>query len=196
MTGIKPRTARVVIYQGDDLVRLGELDQAVTRAEVALRVAERKFKEWSSQARSLADEMPVDADVPAASERHEEAVTERDSFAEEAEQRGVVVVLQQLGRKEWRRLRNAHPPRDDNREDEALDCNVDSMPDEALPLSVVASESTIEGDVETFLDSLSSHDYYNRLFMAVLALNVGGANADPKLRVGSASNPTSSATSN
>ena len=195
MTGIKPRTARVVIYQGDDLAHLAELDQAATKAEVALRAAERRAKNTESRPALTLDEEDDSAGaVIDARERYDEAVADRDQFAEEAEQRGVVVVLQQLGRKEWRRLRNAHPPRDGNSEDEVIDCNVDSMPDEAIPLSVVASESTIEGDVGAFLDSLSSHDYYNRLFMTVLALNVGGASADPKLRVGSATSRISSAT--
>ncbi len=198
MTGIKPRGARVVIYQGDDLARLSEFDAAVTSAELALRAAERAAKDdRPSGAVRLMHETPAaETAVIEATEAHETAVLERDLFAEEAEARGVVVVLTQLGRKEWRRLRNAHPPRDGNAEDEMFDCNVDSMPDEALPLSVVTAESTIEGDVEEFLDSLSSHDYYQRLFMTMLALNVGGATADPKRRIGSGGASTSNETWN
>lgn len=204
MTGIKPRTARVVIYQGDDLARLSDLDEKVTRAEVALRMAERKAKDSSGPALLDETETP-EAAVIEAREAHEEAVLERNLFAEEAEARGVALVLHQVGRKEWRRLRNSHPAREGNAEDEMFDCNVDSMPDEALPKSICrdsdcpvcresAQRTTVEGDLEAFLDSLSSHDYYQRLFMTMLALNVGGATADPKLRVGSESNPTSSAT--
>lgn len=197
MTGIKPRTARVVVYQGDDLARLAEYDEAVTRAEVALHVAERKAKDAPSGVPRALLEVPEEQhELMAARSQHEDAVAERDLFAEEAEARGVVVALRSLPRKDWRRLRNAHPPREGNQEDEAFDCNVDSLPDEAIPASVDAGESTIPGgDTEAFLDSLSSHDYYQRLFMTVLALNVGGAVADPKLRVGSANNPTSPATS-
>ena len=135
------------------------------------------------------EEVPTDADVPAATEAHEAAVAERDTFAAEADQRGVTVTLKSLPRKDWRRLRNAYPPRDGNKEDELVDCDVDALPDEAIPLSVIKEESTIEGDVAEFLDSLTSFDYYNRLFMTVLALNAGGALADPKQRVGSVSSP-------
>lgn len=193
---IKPRTSRVVIHQGDDLTRLTELDAAVTRAEQRKVIAERRFKEWTRGQHDMSEALPPDADVPAATAALEAAVAERDTFAAEAEDRGVVVALKSLPRREWRRLRNGHPPRDDNREDEALDCNVDSMPDEAVPLSVVREESTIEGDVEEFLDSLTAHDFYNRIFLAVLSLNVGSDAADPTRRVGSASSPSSPATSN
>lgn len=193
---IKPRTARVVIYQGDDLARLTDLDNEVKQAQLAKTIAERKFKDWTASTRTADETLPEDADSFAASERYEEKVAERDAFAAEAEDRGVVVGLKSLPRREWRRLRNAHPPREDNPEDEALDCNVDSMPDEAVPMSVDRESSTIEGDVDEFLDSLTAHDFYNRIFLTVLALNVGGDGADPKLRVGSVSNPTSPATSN
>lgn len=201
MTGIKPRTARVVIYQGDDLARLSELDDRVAKAEVGLAVAKRKAEEWSKAVHTADERPPAEADVIAATERHDEAVLERDLFAEEAEERGVSVVLHQVGRKEWRRLKNAHPPRDGNAEDEQFDCNVDSLPDEGMPKSIcrdsdcplcreAEQRTTIDGDLDAFLDSLSSFDYYNRLFLTMLALNVGGAAADPKLRVGSGSSLT------
>jgi hypothetical protein len=196
MSIIKPRTARVVIYQGDDLARLAEADAKVTQAEVTLRQAERAAKNAEKQPRSMDEGDDPGLAVIAASEAWEAEKVARDDLAAEADERGVVVALRSLPRKDWRRLRNAHPPRDGNTEDEVFDCNVDSLPDEALPPSIDRDESTIEGDLVEFLDSLSAHDYYQRLFMSVLALNVGGASADPKLRVGSASSPTSSATSN
>lgn len=184
MTSIKPRTERVVIYQGDDIARLRDLDEAAIKAEADLSAAKRAAKKDGAQ------------DLVDVQQRRDEAVAERDRFAAEAEGRGVVVMLKQLGRKDWRRLRNAHPPREGNSEDEALDCNVDSMPDEAIPLSIDHDQSTIEGDLDEFLDSLSTHDYYMRLFNTVLRLNVGGAGVNPTLRLGSTPSLASSATSN
>jgi hypothetical protein len=118
----------------------------------------------------------------------------RDQFAEAAEARGVVVALHHIPRKEWRALRAAHPPRDGDDEDATFDVNVDTMPEELLPKSIDLEKSTIDGPLDEFLESLSSHDYYNRLFMTALSLNVGRAGADPTLRLASAGHKNSSAT--
>lgn len=187
MTAIKPRTATVVIYQGDDLARLTELDEAAKKAEVAKIRAERAAKGAAAQAVTLDETSSEQTDLISAQETFDLAVLERDEFAAEAEERGVVIALHHLPRKEWRRLRNAHPPREGSTEDQAFDCNIDTLPDELFPKSINLDDSTISGDLDGFLDSLSSHDYYNRLFMAALALNVGGGGADPTLRLASAS---------
>jgi hypothetical protein len=194
MSAIKPRTARVVIYQGDDLTQLAELDKAATDAEVALRKAERA-KSAPTPERLMHEADDIADAILAASEAYDTAKTTRDEFAAAAEERGVVIVLHHLPRKEWRRLRNAHPPRENNAEDQAFDCNVDTLPDELFPKSINLDDSTIDGDLDEFLDSLSSNDYYNRLFMTALALNVGGGGADPTLRLASASRQNSDATS-
>lgn len=202
MSAIKPRTATVVIYQGDDLTTLREYDEAVVKAERKFDLMKRQAKAASGTA-LLTDEQP---DPVAAEQDLEDARELRDAFAAEAEGRGVRVVLHQVGRREWRRLRTAHPPRDGNSEDEALDCNVDEFPDAVIPKSVCRDSgcpicqesgkpSTIEGDLEEFLDSISHHDYYNRVFGAVLGLNVGGGGADPTLRLGSEPTAHSDATS-
>jgi hypothetical protein len=193
MSIIKPRTARVVIYQGDDLARLSELDAAASKAEAALKQAERATRA-PQRARLMHEEDDREAAVIAAAEEFDTAKAARDEFAAEAESRGVLIVLRSLPRKEWRRLRNGHPPREGNAEDEGFDCNVDTLPDEALPPSIDRDESTIDGDLEEFLESLSAHDYYQRLFFTMLALNVGGAAADPKARLGSLVSLTSAAT--
>lgn len=196
MSAIKPRTARVVIYQGDDLARLHDLDESATKAEVERIRAERAAKAASGRAATL-DEVSTEQDaLIEAADAFDAAVAERDAFAAEAEDRGVVVALHHLPRKEWRRLRNAHPPREGNAEDQAFDCNVDTLPDELFPKSINVDDSTIDGNLDDFLESLSSHDYYNRLFMTALALNVGGGGADPTLRLASASRQNSDETSN
>lgn len=198
MATIKPRTARVVIYQGDDLARLSELDDAVTRAEDSIKRAER-----DQRTRLMHEVDPAEA----ARAAHAAAKEERDQFAADAEPRGVVVVMHALQRKEWRALMGAHGPRDGDNRDAVLNVNMDTLPDVLLPKVICRDElcpvcrdmgqaSTIEGDTEDFLDSLSDYDYYDRLFLQAFAVNRGSAPADPTLRLGSAPSQTSSETSN
>lgn len=198
MSTIKPRTARVVIYQGDDLARLSELDDAVTRAEDSLKRAER-----DKRTRLMHEGDPVEAMRDA----HQKAKAERDAFAAEAEPRGVTVVMHALLRKEWRALMNDHGPRDGNSRDAVLGVNMDSLPDVLLPKVICRDEqcpvcrdmgqaSTIGGDTDGFLESLSDYDYYDRLFLQAFAVNRGSAPADPTLRLGSAPSQTSAETSN
>lgn len=187
MPAIKPRTATVVIYQGDDLARLTELDDAATRAEVAKIRADKAAKDAARRVASLDEAMTEQDDLIAAEEAYDLAVLERDEFAAEAEERGVLIVMHHLPNKEWRRLKAAHPPREGDDEDAQFEVNVDTMPEELFAKMVDPDASTIEGPVDEFLDSLSSADYYNRLFMTALALNVGSAGADPTLRLATAS---------
>jgi hypothetical protein len=187
MAAIKPRTARVVIYQGDDLARLSELDDAVTRAEDALKRAER-----DKRTRLMHEADPV---APMRDEC-DRAKVERDAFAAEAEVRGVIVVMHALQRREWRALTGEHGPREGNKRDDVLGVNMDTLPDVLLPKAICRDEtcpicrdmeqaSTIEGDTVDFLDSLSDYDYYDRLFLQAFAVNRGSAPADPTLRLGS-----------
>lgn len=195
MTAIKPRSARVVIYQGDDLERLSDLDDAVARAETALRRAEVAAKA-PSQPRTLNEINHPDAELVVAQERHVEAQTDRDTFAAEAEARGVIVVLHAQPRRMWRSLMGEHGPREGVKDDEALGVNMESLPDALLPISIDREQSTVEGDTVDFLESLSDYDYYDRLFLTAFALNRGAALADPTQRLGFAPSQTSAATSN
>lgn len=196
MSGIKPRTARVVIYQGDDLARLTEFDEAAKRAELSLRAAEKAAKNAEGRTRLLSESSDEAEAVIAASEAHDRAKAERDEFAGEAEDRGVVIVMHAQPRKTWRGLMNEHGPRPGAKEDEALGVNMDTLPDALLPLSIDREQSTIEGDLGEFLESLSDYDYYDRLFLQAFALNRGSAMADPTQRLASGPSQTSTATSN
>jgi len=195
MTAIKPRSARVVIYQGDDLERLSDLDDAVTRAETALRRAETATKAPAAP-RALHEVGHPQAALHQAQERHTEAKAERDVFAAEAESRRVVVVLHAQPRRMWRELMRDHGPREGVKDDEALGVNMESLPDTLLPISIDREQSTIEGDTVDFLEALSDYDYYDRLFLTAFALNRGAALADPTQRLGFAPSQTSAATSN
>lgn len=176
MTTIKPRTAKVVIFQGDDLDRLSSLDAAVQRAEVRNAQAEKAAK--SERPRLMHEDAPA-VDVCTL----DAAKADRDEFAAEAEERGVAVVLNALDRKAWRDMTAAHPPRDGEDGDSQFGVNMDTFPDALLPASVDRETSTIEGDTVGFLDGLSNYDYYDRLFLAAFALNRGSAMADPTLRL-------------
>lgn len=186
MTGIKPRSARVTIYQGDDLAELAVLDQRVSRAEAAVRLAEQRAK---APTVVTLDDIGDFADVEGARERHAEAVAARDEFAEGAETRGVVVVLHALPRKAWRALTNEHPARDDVDTDKRVGVNEETLAEELVLKSVDDEQSTIDGDLAGFLDALSDYDF-ERLYVTAFALNRGSAMADPTLRLASGTSQT------
>lgn len=192
MTALKPRERRVVIYQGDDIGTLADLDLEIDRAKADV---ERIKKESVATTRTMGE---ADENFEATA-RLVEAERVRDEFAEQAERRGVVVMLEALPRSRWRDLMKEHPPRD--RAEHPGDyqfgpCNMDTFPDALLPQSIDRERSTIEGELADFLESLSSFDYYERLFLTAFALNRGSAMADPTQRLLSTSSQTSAATSN
>ena len=112
MSTLKPRTATVVIYQGDDLERLGEL-----KREAAL--AERLAQDDLDAARRSARGAPLrggDPDPLVEAEAAFEAAVKPtrdayDAFLDEAVERAVEVEVQALGRKRFRALVEVHPPR-------------------------------------------------------------------------------------
>lgn len=82
MTRLKPRTATVVLYQGDDMDRLAELKRAADQAAGGGRTDD-------------------GADEKAAF----------DAFLDEAAERAVEVRIQSIGPRRWQDLVLAHPPR-------------------------------------------------------------------------------------
>lgn len=214
MSIIKPRTARVVIYQGDDIETLSALDDRVETAATDLAAAEHKVKTARREAEKsigvapprLLGEIPETVDdhpdvvnaaatLHTAQEKHDAAAVERDQFAAQAEVRGVVVVLIARPRLRWRELMRAHQARPDNDDDKVFGVNMDTLPDELLPESVDVAMSTIDGNATEFLNSLNDYDYYNRLFLAAWSINRGSTPADPTQRLLSVSSQTSAATS-
>lgn len=140
MTVLMPRTTTVLLFQGDDLARIEELRQAAENA--------------AGKPRDLGDLDPA---------------VEHDEFVKEAEQRAVRVVLKALGRKQWRSLVAAHPPRPDVEADQSLGVNDETF-GEALVLASL-DEPALSGDeAEEFLDSLRSADF-DRLYATAFALN-------------------------
>lgn len=189
-TGIKPRSERETIYQGDDLDRLVELDGAVEAAGDALRRAQRAAKAAEGGLRLQHEDSP-ETDVIAAQEALDLAQMKRDEFAAEAEERGVVVVLRPINGREWKRLKLAHPPRRDGAgeyvaDDATFGVNMDEFPYEALPVSIDPEVSTIEGAVTEFLEELDIYNF-DRLTLAMMRVNRSGSSADPTRRLASAS---------
>ena len=151
------RTTRIPLYQGDDLARIESLRADVERAKLSA----------SGPAR-VGD---TGSDLAAA----KVALTEA---CEDAEPRAVVVIVQALGRRQWRSLVAEHRPRDDEKEDEYLGVNADTFPDALVPASIAEPEFPSHADRDAFLDALSDADF-NRLFRAAFTLNRVPAD-DPK----------------
>ena len=151
------RTTRIPLYQGDDLARIESLRADVERAKLAA----------SGPAR-IGD---TGSDLTAA----KMALTEA---CEAAEPNAVIVIVQALGRRQWRSLVAEHGPRDGEKEDEYLGVNADTFPDALVPLSLAEPEFPSHADRDAFLDALSDADF-NRLFRAAFTLNRVPAD-DPK----------------
>lgn len=164
-TTIKPRTASVVIYQGDDLERLAELRRDV---DVAERAEE-------GRGRRIGDDSGA-----------QEARDAFDAFVDEAAERAVEVEVTALKRRQFRSLMAEHPPRkvagEDGQEthpdDAGFDVNVETFAEAFLPLSITAPTFDTPADRDDFLDGLSDGDY-ERIFATAYWLNrtPGG---DPK----------------
>jgi hypothetical protein len=174
MTEFKRAIKRVVILQGDDQAKLEELRLAVASAQRRANLALPR----------LGDSEPADV---------ASLVAEHDAFLEEASERAALVELQALGRRQWRSLVAAHPPRDGNEQDQSLGVNEESFGDALVPASIVAPVFDTPADRDAFLDSLSDAQF-DQLYATAYSLNkmVG---ADPKgLSLGSAATPKSDET--
>lgn len=156
-TTITPRTVEVVIYQGDDLAKLRELYEAT------------EF-EASAQGPARVADTPVNA-------AHEKAEA-YDAFVTEAAERAVSVTIQQVGRKRWRDVRDAHPARKDNETDALFGYDSDAVAEDLMPESIIAPVFKSTTDRDTFLDSLSDADW-QRLTSALIGVNTTQV-GDPK----------------
>lgn len=97
MSTLKPRTATIPIYQGDDTERLAELRMAVAIAERQAQIA------------AGAPKRGGDDDPQAAVNA---AQAEFDAFVDEASERAIEVVVRAIGRRRFRDLMAEHPARE------------------------------------------------------------------------------------
>lgn len=170
MAHLKPRTAKVVLYQGDDMATLAELKRAADRATDGNR-------------------MDDGADEKAAYE----------AFVTEAAERAVEVVLESIGRRRWRDLVLAHPPRmvDSDPDDEGqtrqvehdedvyFSVNTETFP-RALLLYSEGGKATIaaptfadEAGLAEFVDDDLAEGDFEKAWVAAFHLNTNPPQ-DPK----------------
>lgn len=173
MTLLEPRTWSHVFLHGPDEARLRELRSTAERLKP-------KGKRGDAGAGLLSDDDPWAA--------YDAACRAADDFAEEAEPRGVKIVLRSLGsRKAYRRLKDAHPARDGDEDDGKAGFNVETFPEE-LVSKCLASPALGDAEREAFLDSLTDAQFELCSIAAFqLHENLG---ADPKGRLLSGSAPT------
>ena len=204
MSTIKPRTATVVIYQGDDLAALGE---AHREAQVAERVADEArdhARRAAASGRSSAARIGDDDETTAqAEEKADEAEArmqeKRDAYqalVADAAERAVEVELRAIGSKRFGALLAAHPPRmvkdgDDgmkvHEDDEVARVNTLTFPEALLRYldpedrekrTIVAPEMSAKA-LGDFLDDEVEFADLERLWQTAYNLNKA-MSADPK----------------
>lgn len=165
---LNPRSATIVLYQGDDMSTLAELKRAADQATAGPR---------------------KDAGA--------EETAAYNAFLDEAAERAVEVVVQSIGRRRWRDLVVAHPPRmvesepDDegktrqveHEEDVQWDVNTETFP-RALLTYVdgeyrTITEPDLGDDLAPFVDDELTEGDFERLWIAAFALNAQPSR-DPK----------------
>lgn len=157
-------TTTVVLYQGDDLDPIEEHRAAVERAALVNRAPNRVGDEG----------------MPAAVI---EAAEDYDAFMEGAVERAIHLHLVALPRRRYRELLAAHPPRDDDKADEAAGFNIDAFSDALVPESIAPGQFDTDADRDAFLDDLSDAEW-SQVASAAVRINEGGA-PDPKARMAS-----------
>lgn len=159
---LTPRTETVHIYQGDDLARMGVLENEIDVASIE----------------PLAERANRVAGQPGTSAAAVDAARRYQDFVEEAKGRAFAVVVEALPRKKWREVRDLHPPRDNEPMDAAYGFNVDTIGEDLVQPSITTvalGDETVLGterERETFLDQLSEGDW-SRLVSAAVKCNVG-----------------------
>lgn len=101
---LNPRTATVVLYQGDDMARLADLQREADHAELQARA------DLQSAARAplrAGDEVPLEAFREAVKPARDAL----NAFVDEAAARAVEIRLQAIGSTRFEELLLAHPPR-------------------------------------------------------------------------------------
>lgn len=181
MSILKPRTASIPIYQGDDAERLAELRMAVA-------IAERQAAQ-SSGPRRGGDPAPSE-DVKAAQDAY-------DSFVDEAAERAVEVVVRAIGRRRFRDLVTAHPARivkdadgkDTEHDDDAgYGVNVETFAPALLAFAesgeegvrtIIGPEFKSPNELRDFLDDEVTEGDYSKIFTVAYWIN-RAPGSDPK----------------
>lgn len=164
------RTAEVLIFQGSDYAQFQELLAAVERA--GNTTGPRRVSDSSDAVAAAADAY--------------------DAFVAEAAERAVTVRLEAVGRRRFRELVAAHPPREGNVYDQSRGYNIETFGDDLVPASLSPGQFGSEEERDEFLDNLSAADW-SRVYNQALALSED-MGPDPKARLSSLLDGTLSAT--
>lgn len=128
---------------------------------------------------------------------YEALKAEYETLKAEAEAEGIRVDLAAIGRREWRKLKEAHPPRLDNPDPEVVKgdrlagVNTASVEDDLVHASLTFPKLTSRAAYDEWADSLSEGDFQTVLAAAWELAN--GSRFDPKTLPAS---PTRSTASN
>lgn len=187
MSTLTPRTDEVTLFQGEDFAEEARLSAKVEQA------VQSSSKASPRRIGGEADEVP---------EAVAEAAREYDEFVAEAKERGVTLRLTAVGRKKWREITAAHPPRKgepiEYREDgevvrvehrsHPIDSvwgfNYEALGDDLVPAAILgrvegdALAPFSDGEKQDFVDSLNDADF-SRVYSAAVRLNTAQG-PDPK----------------
>lgn len=189
---LKPRSATIVLYQGDDMDRLAELRRNV-------QIAERIAEAGKTSARLGDDTQSLD-----------DAKTEFDAFVDDAAERAVTVEIHSIGRRRFRDLLLEHPPRMvprkvqmeralgeetapttdtgelvEHAEDAGYGVNTETFPRALLcyrdgdMVTIAQPEFKSDGEVADFVDDELAEGDFERLWIDALMLN-RSPSRDPK----------------
>jgi len=222
MSHLKPRTATVLIYHGDDLEKLAALRRDV---EVTERIADQALADAEARAKGESLRAGDDDPVVAARRAWDAAVKPKraayDTFVAEAAERALEVSIQAIGRRRFARLVCDHPPRmvtevkppaEEGSETEKVEVvhaddrmwgvNIETLPTALLTFidpadtevrTVTAPVFKGGDECEAFLDDELSEGDFDRLWVAAFMLN-RTPSADPKESLYSTASPTSDET--
>lgn len=154
------QTATIHLLSGDYPDRLNALWAAAKAAEK------------DESARTLAEGDPYEA-----------LAAEYDALKSEAIAEGKTVKIKAVGRREWRRLKEQHPPRTEGSEDvikgdRLAGVNVASVEDDLVFVSLIEPEFTSRAAYDEWADELSEGEFQTILQRAWQLANI--AQYDPK----------------
>lgn len=190
---LKPRSTTVVIYQGDDMERLAELNRRVL---IAKRNAEQRT---GTERRGDDDQSVTDAEAA------------YDTFVDEAAARALEIELHHIGRRRFRDLILEHPPRVvprkvdaertvgeetpaqatgpaevEHEDDEGWHINTETFSRALLCyrdneiVTIARPEFATKTDIERFIDDDLADGDYDGLWQAAYFLN-RSPSSDPKV---------------
>lgn len=181
-THLKPRSATVVLYQGDDMDTLAELRRRVD-------LAERQAEQRSGTERAGDDDMSVS-----------EAKNAFDAFVDAAAERALEVEIRSIGRRRFRDLVLEHPPRMvdaepdadgkvvqvEHEDDQGYGVNVDTFARALLTyrdgehVTIAHPEFPSKAAVEAFVDDELAEGDFDKAWTGAFFLN-RAPSADPKM---------------